>query len=170
MPTNLTRSVVTLACLPASMLVPLLSIAAQARAADVPAARSPEVSELARRGAALRHGIESRYAELKARHALKPVGQGRNYITDLVAAFLPPGTPFDDAEAILRAAGCQVVHPPVGRDPGRAQDFNDDVMGLLPLDQSFPWSAKASISLSPRSAGDYGVVQRVVADISVSSI
>jgi hypothetical protein len=170
MPTNLTRTIVTLACMPLSMLVSLMSIPPEARAADVPAARSADVSELARRGAALRHGIESRYADLKARHALKPFGRGRNYITDLVAEFLPPGTSFDDAEAILRAAGCQVVRPPAGRDPARAQDFNDDVMGLLPLDQSFPSAAKASISLSPRSPGDYGVVERVVADITVSSI
>jgi hypothetical protein len=46
---------------------------------------------------ARRHGIESRYADLRARHALKPFGRGRNYITDLVTEFLPSGTSFDDA-------------------------------------------------------------------------
>jgi len=63
------------------------------------------------RGKTLRVEIEKLYADMTAHGTLKPEGHGRNFITDKITKYVPVGSSFEDAEAVLRAAGCMIRYP-----------------------------------------------------------
>jgi hypothetical protein len=68
-----------------------------------------------KRGKELRHAIDDAYTALSRSNSIKSLGNGSNLITDVVLTYVPIGTSFDDAEAILRAAGFKVG--PRGKNP-----------------------------------------------------
>lgn len=166
---DLAYKIAMIACVPLSMTLLLVPAASGASTAEQLENRKMDDLGLERRGVALRRDIEDEYARLKATHALKSWKQG-NDVTGIVVKYLPAGTSFADGEAILRAAGFQVALPAPDRVPHPQLDYRDDVLGILTLEQSFPSAVKASISLSPSAFGDYGVIARVAAGISVSSL
>ncbi len=62
--------------------------------------------QLKQRGAQLRADIDLTYKQLRASKSLKNTVHDGNDVTAIVLQYIPIGTPFDDAEAIFRAAGC----------------------------------------------------------------
>jgi hypothetical protein len=118
-------------------------------------------------GKQLRAEIEQVYAERKAAGSLKSMGRGRNIVTDMVVKYIPIGISFDEAEAILRAAGCKVgPRPNTGHD---TLAYDDDVIARLFLASSFLVSAtEFFVGLSPKSVGDYGTVDKLEADIVIT--
>lgn len=64
------------------------------------------------RGQALRKNIDAAYSKLVASGVSV---QGVN-ISDTVLLHIPPGTSFEDAEAILKAAGFEIAPPPTEQD------------------------------------------------------
>jgi hypothetical protein len=165
---DLARKIAAIGYIPLSMLLPMLSMPSDAWAVEN---LENKVNDggLVQRGAALRRDIEEEYTRLKSGHALKSWKKG-NDVTAIAVKYLPAGTTFSDGEAILRAAGFQVVLPPPDSVSHPTLDYRDNVLGILQLEQSFPSVVKASISLSPSASGDYGIVGRVKAGISVSSL
>lgn len=121
---------------------------------------------LEQRGKKLRAEVENIFRSLKATNSLKPMGQGRNFVTQAVIKYIPVGTSFDDAEAILRAAGCDVSPRSYEKLVGN-QFYKSNVLGTLTLPGNFLSSTKFSISLIPKSPGDYSVVNEAVAEIIV---
>jgi hypothetical protein len=115
----------------------------------VTAERAPH-SAIERRGMALRKEIEAIYADRIARRVLKRDSD----VTSTVLKYIPIGTTFDDAERILRAAGCEVGFRYAGPVDGRfALEFEEGFFVQLfprgPLDYSTVEKLSASIIFTP---------------------
>jgi len=121
--------------------------------------------QIDQRGKALKSAVQKIYRERKANGMLK----SRNDIFPEIQQFFSEPLTFDTAEKLLQAAGLKVSrHSDV---PAHSiLDFRDNVVGILVLDEKFPQSVKFVVSLVPSKIGDYTVVGRVEADISVSNI
>jgi hypothetical protein len=121
--------------------------------------------QIEERGKTLHAAVRKIYEARKAGGALK----SRNDILPEVQHYFPEPLSFDTAEKILRAAGLKVSrHADVPAHP--ALDFRDNVAGILVLDETFPQAVKFVMSLTPRTMGDYSVVGRMEADISISNL
>lgn len=115
-------------------------------------------------GKKLRGDVDRAYDTLVAAGKLRNQGAGRNYITDVVAPYIPAGTPFDRAEAILRAAGFD-IQP---RLPNRFLPDEEKYDERAVIDQYRPAAiGKTSVvvALRPRAPNDYSVVSTLVAEI-----
>jgi hypothetical protein len=76
--------------------------------------RAREDNPISKKGIALHREIDAFYSDLSARHAVKQ----DNDVTEIVQKYIPIGTPFREAERVLRAAGCQVgIEPYIGLAP-----------------------------------------------------
>lgn len=149
----------------ASVAFPVQSNAIGQKSASPTAATSMTTQQ---RGDHLRIDLQEKYASLEKSQLLKMPHQGRNLVTDIVAKYIPAGTTFDDAEAVLRAGGFKVSPRPTTRHEG-AINYRDDVRGELALEQKIPSSIEAVITLSPVAIGDYRAVANVDAAIVVFS-
>ena len=115
-------------------------------------------------GRKLRHEIQGIYAELKRTHALGSPRTG-NDVSDVVLKYIPVGTSFDAAEAILRNAGCKIGTRPADiPKPWRPLEPQEPVLATLPLG-GWPLGHYLSVALVPRENGDYSTVTRVSAKI-----
>jgi hypothetical protein len=117
-----------------------------------------------RMGKELRHEIRAIYADLKREKAFAPPLRG-NDVTAVVLKYIPVGTSFEVAEAILRNAGCKIgVHPADIPNPSRPLNPQEPVLATLPLG-GWPLGHFLSVALVPRENGDYSTVVRVSAAI-----
>jgi hypothetical protein len=120
---------------------------------------------LAAQGKELRAAIDAAYQKLDNARAIKNSGMGRNFITDTVVKYIPPGTPFDDAEEILRAAGFTIQPRIPNRflPPPEKFDARATIENYVP---TFFGKTSVDVSLRPRGENDYSVVQSLEAEIS----
>jgi len=125
---------------------------------------------LVTRGKELRADIDRTYRTMQEAHAIKHDGTGRNFITDVVTKYIPPRTSFDEAEAILRAAGLTVyprtpnILPPPEKYEVWATIENYDRWRTL----FCPCSTAVNVRLRQESPYDYSVVQSLEASITLS--
>ncbi len=127
-------------------LAALLPIARPGTAADA-AAPDP----LTQRGWQLRAEIDATYQQLRASKTLTHRVDQTNDVTAVVVKYLPAGTSFDEAAAILSAAGCRIGVDAQGH--GYATLPMRD--GLLQVKHTL------AVSLIPRSPNDYSIVGEV---------
>jgi len=122
-----------------------------------------ESKELKHRGKELRKAIDEEYNRLANANELKIMGQGRNNITDTVVQYIPIGTSFDDAEAILMVAGFDVGE--------RTMDYANKpiVFSKISTYKLTPLFAGTSVSvvLQPKNKDDWSTVQRIEADFNI---
>jgi hypothetical protein len=120
--------------------------------------------EIESRGERLRAEVEATYKNLNASHSLKSPSD----LTEMVVKYIPEGISFDDAERILRAAGCAVRLPSKGFR-GPTLNFRDDVVGEFELSHSFLRKTMFEVTLSPASRDDYSRVAKVVGAIWIET-
>jgi hypothetical protein len=122
--------------------------------------------ELKQRGNQLRKAIDEIYEKLADAKALKIMGAGRNNITNIVVKYIPIGTSFDDAEAILRAAGFKVGKRTMNYDnkPRVLSEINH--YKLTPL----LGNTSIDVVLRPPNKDDWSTVQSLEADITIQYI
>jgi len=123
--------------------------------------------DVAQRGASLRREINAAYADAKSRNAFVHGGYD---VTSIVSKYIPAGTTFNEAEQVLRAAGCRVsAH---SADFTRGGDSIDERIRLSSVvatrdmsrgiwDMGYSWA----VSLSPNQPGDYDVVAKMSSSI-----
>jgi hypothetical protein len=125
-------------------------------------------SSLMQRGKDLRTALEKTYAGHDSHFG------GGLHGTDVTAAvlpFIPPGTPFADAETILRDAGFtiepypDVTAPP---NPNRAKDWYAVLARIDPFATFLIGKATVYVSLLPPAPGDYTQVSSLSATFFVS--
>ncbi len=121
--------------------------------------------DLQKRGRQLRAAVETSYAKLQGSNSLRR----DNDLTELVTSFIPIGIAFTDAETILRSAGCTVGPRPSSNSTGTVS-HSDDVFAYLVLARNFPSTTKFSVSLRPKTPGDYSVVSTLQAGIAIDSL
>jgi len=119
------------------------------------------------RGRELRAEIDRTYRKLDEARAIKNDGMGRNFITDVVTKYIPPGTSFADAEAILRSAGFAINARGANRFL-QAPDKYDTRATIESYAWSFPARTSIHVSLRPRGPDDYSVVESLSAEITRS--
>ncbi len=126
---------------------------------------SNQNAALKKRGKELRAEVQTAYAKLRQNDAVRK----ENDISALVSVYIPPGTTFDDAEAILKIAGLRLGKRWTQEDeldknshvmniPGR---FN--VVGDLILRQAIFGYDEFLVFLVPKAPWDYTVVNSVSA-------
>lgn len=118
-------------------------------------------TEISQRGGALHKEIIHTYADLRARNAI----QADNDVTPMILKYIPIGTTFDDAEAILRVAQC-VVGTRYGPVSSSAVSLEEQirrrsVMARMGLDLA----EVLVVMLFPRAPNDYSAIDRVEASI-----
>jgi len=154
------------------MLNVVLPVSARETGIEASAASEREKSvegskQLVDRGRQLRLDIDRTYKKLSEEGAIKNQGMGRNFITDVVTKYIPLGTSFDDAEAILRAAGF-TVYPRIP-NPRISDLYPEKHDVIATIDQYVPTpfgKTSVDVALRPRAPGDYSVVQNVTAEIT----
>jgi hypothetical protein len=119
----------------------------------LPATESEDV--LRQKGAQLRAQIDATYRQLRASKTLKNTVNDGNDVTAIVLNYIPRGTTFEVAEAILRATGCTIGQPEHGHIFARAH-MRD---GFLRMKHAF------AVELVPRSPGDFSTVSDIRASI-----
>jgi hypothetical protein len=125
--------------------------AASAAAPAAPVAADP----LTQRGWRLRAEIDATYQDLRASKTLTHRVDQSNDVTPVVLKYIPVGTSFDEAAAILRAAGCVIGVTAQGH--GYATLPMKD--GLLQVKHTF------AIDLVPRTANDFSIIGEVSGNI-----
>lgn len=141
----------------------IIPITASAQSSSL---RSLTDSVISKRGAELKGELEATYQDLKSRKALT----NDNDVTAIVIKYIPIGTTFDDAEAILRAAGCLVGNPSQHQDvptrPYAERMRLSTVDGSLPMNHGIlDIGRKFVVQLFPQTPTDYTIVDRVEASI-----
>ena len=119
----------------------------------------PRVSE----GRALRREVEAAYAQLQAAHL-----PGLD-VTATLMRHIPVGTTFDDAEAILRSAGCKLSGRPPARHAGEAVPNEDAVIARATLGGGGFQAIMFFASLTPKYPGEFSTVQSVAGGLLVES-
>jgi hypothetical protein len=103
------------------------------------------------------------------RGSLKPNGQGRNFVTNEMAPYFHRGMSFDQAEALIKQMGGKVsprgMNPYFGNSP-----LASVVAGDVTLESSFPSKVSLVVTLFPEEPGKYDVVDKVEAEISISTL
>ena len=123
--------------------------------AGVDAASSPSSAPqalLEQRGTDLRAAVATEYRRLEKSGTLK---RGSD-ISALVQKYIPPGTSFDDAKGVLRAAGCRI-----------GMTIHNNVLGDVRLGGGIASGVFLVVELTPKSPGDFTVVDKVSASIIV---
>ena len=112
---------------------------------------------LDKRGKELRMKFQQTYEELAGADKLRGGLHGTD-VTSVVLAYIPVGTPFGEAEAILRSAGF-VVGPHPGPIPppnsNRPKDWYAVVAKIAPFSTYFPDRSDLYVSLLPDSPEHY---------------
>ena len=120
-------------------------------------------------GKNLRAEIDKTYKELQEQKKLKP-GEPAD-ISAVVLKYIPVHSTFDEAEIILKAAGFQVGPRPGATVAGNRPDRYNVVSGINPYNSSlFVGKTSIWVSLIPPKPGNYKEIEKVEANISVSSI
>ena len=141
------------------------SIAAAGATSSESAAAPFTTQDYKHTGERLRREIKVIYADLKKRHSLGSPTSGGNDVTDIVLKYIPVGTSFDTAEAILRSAGCKIgAHPADIPNPARPLRAQEPVLATLKL-EGWLTPEVLTVSLVPRANGDYNSVTSVSAGI-----
>jgi len=118
-------------------------------------------------GEGLRGEIDAAYKTLERTGAIKNQGAGRNFITHVAVRYIPGGTPFEEAEGILRAAGFDIQPRTPNRFLPEPQKY--DVRATIDQYASMPLGkTSVTVCLRPRSPNDYSVVQSLTAEITRS--
>lgn len=138
----------------ASIMLIGMPATSTAEASTAPTERAT-ADELSQRGIRLRAEIDAVYVELRVSKSLNNTVHDGNDVTAIVLNYIPVGMRFDDAEAILRAAGCKIGSPQQGRLVARAR-MKDKLLDL---------KHTLSVELTPSTSGDYDVVHDVTAKI-----
>jgi len=129
--------------------------------------KAKDETSIAERGKSLRQAIDERYALLVKTDALKPNGAGRNYITDVFEPFMPAGTTFEYADALLKAAGFEL-------GPKGKLNFSPySEAQIVRIDQyTSVLFGKTSIyvQLEPSRAGEWQCIGKITAEIVLQSI
>jgi hypothetical protein len=112
-------------------------------------------------GKNLRTEINSIYASLLSAH------KGDADVSAVVQKYIPIGTSFDTAEAVLRAAGCVVAPRRHNIHPGNVEPGTDGVFGRVSLDRNILQSFQFGVTLIPAAPGDYSAVSSVTAAIYI---
>jgi hypothetical protein len=118
------------------------------------------------RGKGLRAQLNKTYQNLQASQRF--AGNG-NDITEAVLPYIPNGTPFSEAESILRSAGFIVGSRPdlnSERNPNKGRDWYA-VVASMPFKQGLMSNVNIYVSLLPKSPGDYTTVEKVSATLFV---
>ncbi len=92
-------------------------------------------------------------------------------MSDVVLPFIPPGTTFADAEAILRNASFTVhpyPDPATANDQDRSEDWYAVIASIPFFRKRFLLRTNLYVSLFPRSPGDYSKVVKVIATVLVT--
>jgi hypothetical protein len=149
-------------------LLALLLIASMSPLGSVSAAVSSSTSiaadQYVQKGKSLRREIQAIYS--KTRSTPWPRGVGPD-VTDVVLKYIPVGTSFDVAEAILRGAGCMMGPRPTDiPNPNRPLGPQEPELGRLTLG-GWPIATVMGVSLYPVATGDYSAVVKVSASIFV---
>jgi len=111
---------------------------------------------LKHRGAQLQAEINATYKQLRASNSIRNSIEGGNDVTAIALKYIPVGIAFADAEAILRAAGCTIVHSKQGHVAARSNLAG----GFFDL-----YGHAFAVDLVPRAPGDFSVVAEVRANI-----
>jgi hypothetical protein len=127
-------------------------------------------SDIQERGKKLREQLSRVYDELGK--AQKLSGGGTN-ISDALPPYIVPGMSFQEAEAVLRAAGFIIrPHPDLSKaaDPNRATDWYGVLAVINPFKKLFLGHSDLYVTLLPKQPGDYSTVEKVNATVFVSTL
>jgi len=136
----------------------LIGVALPAKSyAQTPAAQAEPLGAgtLEQRGAQLRAEIDATYQQLRASKTLSNRVRQGNDVTDVVGKYIPVGIRFDEAQAILRAAGCIVGFSHEGQLFGRSA-MNDRMLDI---------KHTLEVDLAPQASNGTSVVGEVHATI-----
>lgn len=127
-----------------------------------------EQKELERSGQMLRADLEQCYRKLRNEKKLHP--NGSSDVTALIEKYIPLGTSFDNAEAMLRFAGFSVDPRPNLNNPPTRWDSYYVVAAISPFAETFISKTSLYVSLIPRSPGDYTSVSKISAGFTLSTL
>ena len=128
------------------------------------------VEDFVKRGKELRAKLQQTYKKLVDSNELRGGLHGTD-VTYAVLPYIPIGTSFSGAVAILRNAGFVVgPHPDSNPppNPNRPKDWYAVVAQITPFAQKFPSRTDLYVSLLPKSPGDYTIVSRIDAQFFIS--
>jgi hypothetical protein len=135
--------------------LPLCAVAILAMARSIQPVASGEAQvgagDFRTNGKELRAEIQTAYQQLKAS---KPRQRGKD-VTAIVTKYIPLGTPFRDAEAILLAAGCS----------SRGVTIHGNPLCSMHLASSLAQTVTFSVELGPPRLGDSDAVQEISGSI-----
>ncbi len=136
----------------------------KAAAQDLHATGEPSLSQ---------QGAEFRRAILEAAKQSErlPRPKAEEQITNVVKRWIPVGTSFEEARAILTAAGFSVSPvPPPDFDIRKAWPYTLDVVAMLdePLATEFVSASKLMVNLTPLRPKEYQVVGQIRALIHIA--
>lgn len=118
-------------------------------------------------GRELRAKLQQAYKKLFDSNELR-LGPHGTDVTYVVLPYIPIGTSFSEAEAILRNAGFVVgPHPDSNPppNPNRPKDWYAVLAQITPFAQKFPSRTDLYVSLLPKSPEDYTIVSRIEATL-----
>ncbi len=130
------------------------------------------MADLQNRGKELAAKLQTTYQELSDANELAGGLHGTD-ITEAVRQYIPTGTPFSDAEIMLRSAGFVIEpHPDLTLppNPNRAQDWYGVIAEIAPFAKSLIGKTDLYVTLLPISPGDYSTVYKVSATFFISHI
>jgi len=110
---------------------------------------------LKQRGVQLHAEIDATYQQLRASKTLSDRVRQGNDVTDVVGKYIPVGIGLDEAQAILRAAGCSVGTSHEGHLVGRSA-MNDRMLDI---------KHTLEVDLAPQASNGTSVVSEVHATI-----
>lgn len=119
-------------------------------------------------GKELRIKLEEIYKKLVDTNGLRLL---KTDVTYAVLPFLPVGTSFSEAEAILRNAGFVVEpHPTLNSlsNPNKPKDWYAVLASIAPFHKKFPFVTDLYVMLYPNSPGDYKSVTKISATFLTS--
>jgi hypothetical protein len=122
----------------------------------------PGENALTKRGQELHKEIYAAYANMKVRGSQRSTLD----LTALVAKYIPPGSSFENAEEVLRSAGCKVTSRTFTNHT-RYLHPSDSTFASITLSGHFLSVTKFSAMLTPKAPGG-STVENIQATISTS--
>ncbi|MDB5486670.1 MAG: hypothetical protein JWQ58_385 [Reyranella sp.] len=131
--------------------------------------------EIAEKGARLRRDIERAYRVSRSKNTLKPGATRGLDIADVVERWIPVGTSFDDAEAILKAAHFKIEERPSEAKPPQSPFWRNHpgrfaVGAKLILESNVFSTVDIGVALYPEIPYRYAHVHRLEATLFLISI
>jgi hypothetical protein len=126
--------------------------------------------DVVQRGKELRSALQQTYQKLLNTGKLGGGLHGTD-VTRTLLPYIPIGTPFSEAEAVLRNAGFVVgPHPDPSPppNPNKPKDWYAVIAKISPFSQVFPSRADLYVSLLPKIPGYYTVISKMHAEFFVS--